>query len=208
MSERTYKYIGLKGASEIAAADLASITTMSEHEPKPVVGECRYSKDNNIPEHRCAVRCIYADEASAGGDMQALREENERLRACVDFTMSDASRLLRKSDVQDVCPHPDECFYEIERARCGPCAVKASALKGIAVDDTHSHLPEVCRLRRDLAAAEARANTAEQRLKEAVKVLEMWDALIKYQYSGSRDAMSDMVEAAQATSAFIKEAGE
>ena len=28
------------------------------------MSECQYSKDNNIPEHRCAVRCIYEDQST------------------------------------------------------------------------------------------------------------------------------------------------
>jgi hypothetical protein len=80
----------------------------------------------------------------------------DALQAQVAFTLSDASRLLRKQDVQGACPHPDDCFYESDRVRCGPCAVKASASKGIEIDDTHSHLPEVCRLRREVKAAQAR----------------------------------------------------
>lgn len=85
----------------------------------------------------------------------------EELEVQAAFTISDASRLLRKEDVQGVCPHPDDCFYESDRARCGPCAVKASAAKGVVVDDTFSHLPEVCRLRREVKAAEARVAELE-----------------------------------------------
>ncbi|QIG72951.1 hypothetical protein EVB98_029 [Rhizobium phage RHph_N3_2] len=96
------------------------------------------------------------------------------------FTLSDASRLLRKQDVQGACPHPDDCFYESDRVRCGPCAVKASAAKGVEIDDTHSHLPEVCRLRREVKAATARIAELEAAPSvggETVKVKPLeWDA--------------------------------
>ncbi|XAI95154.1 hypothetical protein [Microcystis phage Mwe-JY13] len=93
-----------------------------------------------------------------GEPLVRLSDAEARIReleAANAFTLSDGSRMLQKSDVQGVCPHPDDCFYFGDRVRCGPCAVKASAAKGIAIDDTHSHLPEVCRLRRELKAAEA-----------------------------------------------------
>lgn len=85
----------------------------------------------------------------------------EELEAQVSFTLSDASRLLRKEDVEGACPHPHDCFYETDRVRCGPCGVKASAAKGIAVDDTYSNLPEVARLRRELRAANDRISALE-----------------------------------------------
>ncbi|MGV1913578.1 hypothetical protein G6K96_21790 [Agrobacterium vitis] len=104
----------------------------------------------------------------------AIMAERERcahaisgLEASVAFTLSDTSRMLKKSDVENVCPHPNDCFYESDRARCGPCAVKASKLKGIEIDDTHSHLPEVCRLRREVRAAEGRVAELEAALVEA-----------------------------------------
>lgn len=84
---------------------------------------------------------------------QPIETRMTEMEAQVAFTLSDASRLLRKQDVNGVCPHPDDCFYESDRGRCGPCAVKASMAKGVAIDDTHSHLPEVCRLRSALTAA-------------------------------------------------------
>lgn len=101
-----------------------------------------------------------------------VRKYVEGLEESVAFTMTDTSRILRKSDIKDVCPHPDDCFYEAERGRCGPCAVKASKLAGIEIDDTHSHLPEVCRLRREVKAAEARIAELEKRLADAERVIE------------------------------------
>lgn len=95
----------------------------------------------------------------------AAEDRAEKLAAQVAFTLTDASRLLRKEDIQGACPHPDDCFYESDRVRCGPCAVKASAARGVDIDDTHSHLPEVCRLRREVKSLETRATAAEERLK-------------------------------------------
>ncbi|MGQ3294240.1 MAG: hypothetical protein ACT6U0_18765, partial [Shinella sp.] len=99
---------------------------------------------------RAALTAALAEQSQQGAEEQ------------VAFTLSDASRLLRKQDIQGVCPHPDDCFYESDRVRCGPCAVKASAAKGIEIDDTHSHLPEVCRLRREVEAATARITDLEE----------------------------------------------
>ena len=112
-----------------------------------------------------------------------LAERDKRiaeLEGAVDFTLSDASRLLRKQDVQGACPDPDECFYFGDRVRCGPCSVKASAAKGIVIDDTHSHLPEVCRLRRELKVAETRAASLEALVEEAKTVLEPFAALCSW----------------------------
>jgi regulator of replication initiation timing len=52
-----------------------------------------------------------------------------------------------------------------------------------------------------IAADEIKRLEAEnKRLREA---LHEWDALIRHQYSGSREAMSDMVEAAQNTAQLL-----
>jgi hypothetical protein len=45
----------------------------------------------------------------------------------------------------------------------------------------------------------------EAKLAKAVKALREWDDLIKHQYSGSREAMSDMTYAAQHTAALLAE---
>lgn len=112
----------------------------------------------------------------------------------VAFTLSDASRLLRKQDVEGACPNPDDCFYFGDRVRCEPCAVKASAAKGIVVDDTHSHLPEVCRLRREVRAATARiaeleAAPAPEKHVEPVEIpgeLEMFEGKLTKVVDASR----------------------
>lgn len=113
-------------------------------------------------------------DPTALADVVRYVEELEAERA---FTLSDASRLLKKQDVQGACAHPDDCFYDTDRVRCGPCAVKASAAKGVVVDDTFSHLPEVCRLRREVKAAEARITALEAALGEAERALEPFAAV-------------------------------
>jgi hypothetical protein len=45
----------------------------------------------------------------------------------------------------------------------------------------------------------------EAKLAKAVEALREWDDLIKHQYSGSREAMSDMTYAAQHTAALLAE---
>lgn len=42
-----------------------------------------------------------------------------------------------------------------------------------------------------------------ERLREALELLRQWDGLITHQYSGTRQAMSDMTHAAQKTAAFF-----
>jgi hypothetical protein len=63
--------------------------------------------------------------------------------------------------------------------------------------DTDPHLVEF--IRADLHDA------TKAQLATAVGALQEWDALIKHQYSGSRDAMSDMTYAAQHTAAVLAE---
>lgn len=102
-------------------------------------------------------------------------DEINRLRKSVNFNLSDTSRMLCKEDVVDVCHSVDLCFDTSDRVRCGPCAVKASAALGVEIDDTHSHLPEVCRLRRALSEAEkvARAKALGEAA-EAIFVMGAW----------------------------------
>jgi hypothetical protein len=53
--------------------------------------------------------------------------------------------------------------------------------------------------------AEVKMAECEARLRKAVEALREWDDLIKHQYSGSREAMSDMTYAAQHTAALLAE---
>ena len=131
-------------------ANLAVAYSQAEYDEAPRTGS---DQPDDAPPP--APRAVGSDDKVMGLEEQVL------------FTLSDASRLLRKQDVQGACPHPDDCFYETDRVRCGPCAVKASAAKGVIVDDTHSHLPEVCRLRRELRAATARIAELEAATQKA-----------------------------------------
>ena len=74
---------------------------------------------------------------------------------------------------------------------CGACGYPIHATKDRACD--------WCRQTAD----RIEALTAE--LAKAVEGLREWDDLIKHQYSGSREAMSDMTYAAQHTAALLAE---
>ena len=67
-------------------------------------------------------------------------------------TMTDPQRLLWKDELGGICPSPEMCFEYGEHARCGPCAIKQATLLGIESDLSLPNLPEVYRLRRQLAA--------------------------------------------------------
>lgn len=72
--------------------------------------ECQYSKDNNIPEHRCAVRCVYEEECALSTDAEPVKtvtdetvdriiplikgQEWDKMRA---YSTVDAVRKLVKS---------------------------------------------------------------------------------------------------------------
>jgi hypothetical protein len=66
--------------------------------------------------------------------------------------MTDPQRLLWRDDVEGICPSPEVCFEYGAHARCGPCAIKQADKSGVVSDMTLPNLPEVCRLRRELAA--------------------------------------------------------
>jgi hypothetical protein len=58
---------------------------------------------------------------------------------------------------------------------------------------------------RAIAALPAVEPLTDPRVKALVEALRKWDDLIKHQYSGSREAMSDMTRAAQHTAALLAE---
>lgn len=64
------------------------------------------------------------------------------------FTLSDPQRLIRRQDVEGICPTIDSCFEYGGSARCGPCAIKQSEALGVQVDHGIPNLPEVYRLQR------------------------------------------------------------
>ena len=53
--------------------------------------------------------------------------------------------------------------------------------------------------------ADRRGDALETKLAKTLAALREWDDLIKHQYSGSREAMSDMTYAAQHTAALLAE---
>lgn len=67
-------------------------------------------------------------------------------------TLTDPQRLLWRDDVESVCPNPAFCFEDGGTVRCGPCAIKQAAALGIASNMGLPNLPEVSRLKRELAA--------------------------------------------------------
>lgn len=156
--------------------------------------ECRVDhEDCTTPD---AAKSAFRDMISASPYLTAwddVRKYVEGLEEKIGFTMADASRMLRKSDVKGVCQTPTICFEFSDRVRCGPCAVKASKLAGVEIDDTHSHLPEVCRLRREVKTAEARIAELEKRLADAERVIEPFaDAADLFKYSLSEGVCIDV----------------
>lgn len=93
-------------------------------------------------------------------------------------TLTDAQRLLWRSDVESVCPSPDMCFEYSDIVRCGPCATKQSANHGVQINDGLANLPEVYRLNREVS-----------RLREALSAIQQYglDTL-----SGRTDGPSDV----------------
>jgi len=67
-------------------------------------------------------------------------------------TMTDPQRMIWKDDVLGICRSPDMCFEYGEHARCAPCAIDQATQAGVVSDLSIPNLPEVSRLRRQLAA--------------------------------------------------------
>lgn len=62
----------------------------------------------------------------------------------------DHGRMLWRDDVSGHCQSPDMCFEYTDTVRCGPCAISQSRAEGIEpLNQDHSYLPEVCRLKRE-----------------------------------------------------------
>lgn len=78
------------------------------------------------------------------GDMEGLSERERR-------TMTDPQRMLWRDDVEGICRSPEICWGDGERVRCGPCAIQQAERAGIVSDLSVPNLPEVYRLRRELA---------------------------------------------------------
>lgn len=95
--------------------------------------------------------CAFARQANPA-TILALLAALDASKERAALALSDASRRLRKEDVEGICLSADACFQYSDHVRCGPCAVNASAAQGVVIDDTVSHLPEVCGLRHEAKA--------------------------------------------------------
>jgi len=74
-------------------------------------------------------------------------------RERLNRAMTDPQRMIWRDDVEGICPTPDMCFEYGDHVRCGPCAIKQADARGVQTDHSVPNLPEVYRLRRELAAA-------------------------------------------------------
>jgi chromosome segregation ATPase len=91
--------------------------------------------------------------------------------------------------------------------------LKTCRMAQVVMDNTVAELERERDRWREIAnneAVEGEANrnaglALEAKLAKAVEALWEWDDLIKHQYSGSREAMSDMTYAAQHTAALLAE---
>lgn len=94
--------------------------------------------------------------------------EIERLRDALRFTLTDGQRLLRESDVEDICPSRELCFEYSNHVRCGPCASKQSQKHGVLVDSSLPFSPAEYRLKRSLRSAESEVSVLNGALKTVV----------------------------------------
>lgn len=92
---------------------------------------------------------------SSVGDYLAyeFREFGKAIMA--NRTLTDPQRMLWRDDVEGICQSPDMCFEYGDHVRCGPCAIKQATSLGVESDLSLPYLPEVYRMRRELAAAKA-----------------------------------------------------
>lgn len=118
----------------------------------------------HVQRHGGYIKPLYA---APPAEIDRLKTENERLAASVRFTLSDGSRLLQRSDVEGICPTPDDCFCYGPTVRCGPCTVAHSKANGVEVSKYTATIPEVARLKRHIAELEA----SEKRMREALEGL-------------------------------------
>jgi len=143
MSERTYKYIGLKGASEIAAADLASITAMSEHEPKPVAwryeiqhgpeGEARYAWLYKGDEMIATMKTHHASDITAL--QEEVRKHTFRAGSNHRIMLNHAEASSAKSvEIQNLKAYIDKMTAEVQDA-IGRERKRAEAAEKRALDN-------------------------------------------------------------------------
>jgi hypothetical protein len=119
-------------------------------------------------------------------------------------------------DADGVCPEEGDPWYEYTfRGEAGPGLYSIHVLTEqlntcrMAQTVMDNTVAELERERDDAvikrAAWELAAKSADAKLAKALEALREWDDLIKHQYSGSREAMSDMTYAAQHTAALLAE---
>lgn len=81
-----------------------------------------------------------------------LQAQVEAMRATIRRTMTDPQRMIWRDDVEGICQSPAMCFEYGGHVRCGPCAIKQATGCGVETDHSVPNLPEVYRLRREIAA--------------------------------------------------------
>lgn len=107
-------------------------------------------------------------KADAASPEPANQSELERLRDALRFTMTDGQRLLRRSDVEDICPSKELCFEYGAHVRCGPCAIKQSQKYGVEPDLSLPFSPAEYRLKRRVRAAETEISVLNEALRSVV----------------------------------------
>ena len=107
-------------------------------------------------------------KADVGAPELTNQSELERLREALLFTMTDGQRLLRKSDVEDICPSKELCFEYGNHVRCGPCAIKQSRKYGVEPDPSLPFSPAEYRLKRRVRAAETEIGVLNEALRSVV----------------------------------------
>ena len=95
--------------------------------------------------------------------------EVEQLQDAFLFTLSDGSRLLQRSDVEDICPSKELCFEYGNHVRCGPCALRQAEKYGVTPDISQPFSPSEYRLRRRVRAAEAEIDVLKNAFQAVVE---------------------------------------
>jgi hypothetical protein len=107
--------------------------------------------------------------ADVGAPECSDQSELEGLRDALRFTLTDGQRLLRRSDVEDICPSKELCFEYGNHVRCGPCAVKQAQKHGVESDISLPFSPSEYRLKRQVRAAETEIGMLNAALKSVVE---------------------------------------
>lgn len=103
--------------------------------------------------------CLAQDQhAKLTAQIAAMQAEVGRLKA-------DWGRLIHKDEAAAVCRSGVECCFEYgDTVRCGPCGIDLAKLAGVEPDMTKPQLPEVSRLKRQLAAMQAAIEQAAEEM--------------------------------------------